>query len=87
MTTFYVEGKVALMILIDAFGNARVIEKCSSYMFGFQPSSIHPSKDDVCDDNNVVKILVYQKLVSNPHGVHWDVKVGRYRIVGDSMIQ
>jgi hypothetical protein len=27
MATFYVEGKVDLIILVDDFGNARVIEK------------------------------------------------------------
>jgi hypothetical protein len=43
-------------------------------------------KDDVYDDNNVVKNSIYQKFVSNPNGVHWDVKVGRYRIVGDNLI-
>jgi hypothetical protein len=35
MTTFYVEGKADIMILINVFGNARVTEKCLSYTFGF----------------------------------------------------
>jgi hypothetical protein len=55
-------------------------------MFGFQRGSIHVSRHDVYDDNNVVKILIYQKFVSNPNGVHWDVKARRYMIVGDNLI-
>jgi hypothetical protein len=35
MATFYTEGKVDLSILVDVFGNARIIKKCMSYMFGF----------------------------------------------------
>jgi hypothetical protein len=35
MATFYDEGKVDLMILVDDFGNAIVTKKCLSYMFDF----------------------------------------------------
>ncbi len=56
-------------------------------MFGFQGGSIHVSKDDVYDEINVVKNSLYQESISNPNGVHWDVKVGRYRIVGNNLIQ
>jgi hypothetical protein len=34
-----------------------------------------------------VKNSIYQESISNPNGVHWDVKVGRYRIVRDNLIQ
>jgi hypothetical protein len=34
----------------------------------------------------LVKNSIYQEFVSNPNGVHWDVKVGRYRIVGNNLI-
>jgi hypothetical protein len=87
MATFYVEGKVDLMILIDDFGNTRITKKHLSYMFGFQCGSIHASRDDAFDDNNVVKNSRYQEFVLNPNGVHWDVEVGRYRIVGNNFIQ
>jgi hypothetical protein len=59
MATFYVEGKVDLMILVDDYGNTRIIEKCLSYMLGFLRESIHVSKDDAYDDNNVVKNSIY----------------------------
>jgi hypothetical protein len=55
MATYYLEGKVDLMILVDDSRNKKVIEKCLLYMFGFQHDSIHVSKDDAYDDNNVVK--------------------------------
>ncbi len=56
-------------------------------MFGFQCGSIHFTRDDVYDDNNVVKNSIYQESISNPNRVHWDVKVGKYRIVGNNFIQ
>jgi hypothetical protein len=59
MAAFYVKGKVDLMILVDILGNVRVTKKCILYMFGFQPSSIHVSRNDVYDDNNVVKFSIY----------------------------
>jgi hypothetical protein len=59
MTTFYVESKVDLMVLVDDYGNAKVIKKCLLYMFGFQHGSIHVSKDDAYNDNNVVKNSIY----------------------------
>jgi hypothetical protein len=55
MATFYVEGKVDLMILVDDYGEAKVITKCLLYMFGFQRGFIHVSKDDAYDHNSVVK--------------------------------
>jgi hypothetical protein len=84
MATFYAESKVNLMILIDDSGNEKVTKKCLLYMFGFQCGSIHVSKDDAYDDNNVVKNSIYQEFVSNLNVVHWDVKVRRYGIVGDN---
>jgi hypothetical protein len=59
MATFYVGCKVDLTILVDDFGNIRVTKKCLSYMFGFQCGSIHFTRDDVYDDNNVVKNSIY----------------------------
>ncbi len=59
MTTFYTKGKVDLTILVDDFGNARVTKKCLSYMFGFQRGSIHVSRDDAYDHNNVVENSIY----------------------------
>ncbi len=70
MATFYVKVKVDLTILIDDSRNAKVINKCLSYMFGFQCGSIRVSKDDVYDHNSVVKKSTYQESVSNPNGVH-----------------
>jgi hypothetical protein len=70
MATYYVEGKVDLMILVDDSRNARVIEKCLLYMFHFQCDSIHVSRNDVYEHNNVVKNLIYQESVSNPNGVN-----------------
>ncbi len=87
MAIFYVVGKVDLMILVDDYGNVRVIKKYLSYMFGFQRGSIHVSRDDVYDDNNVVKNSIYHESISNPNGVHWDVKARRYMIVGNNFIQ
>jgi hypothetical protein len=46
MATFYAKGKVDLTILVDDFRNAKVMEKCFSYMFGFQCGSIHVFRDD-----------------------------------------
>jgi hypothetical protein len=86
MATFYAEGKVDLMILVDNSRNTRVVKKCLSYMFDFRRGYIHVSKDDAYDHNNVVKNSIYEEFVSNPNGVHWDVKVGRYKIVGDNLI-
>jgi hypothetical protein len=59
MATFYVEGKVDLMIIVDDYKNAKVSKKCLLYMFGFQCGFIHVSKDDAYDDNNVVKNSIY----------------------------
>jgi len=59
MTTFYAEGKVDLTILIDDYGNVQVTNKCLLYMFGFQHGSIHVSKDDAYDHNNVIKNSIY----------------------------
>jgi hypothetical protein len=55
MATFYAEGKVDFMILIDDSKNARITEKCLLYMFGFQCGFIHVSRDDVYDDNSVAQ--------------------------------
>jgi hypothetical protein len=60
MTTFYAEGEVDLTILNNDSKNARVIEKCLSYMFGFQHGSINVSRDDVNNDINVVKNSINQ---------------------------
>jgi hypothetical protein len=87
MATFYVKGKVDFTILVDNARNAKVIKKCLLYMFGFQCGSIHVSKDDACDDNNVVRNSIYQEFISNPNGVHWDVKTRKYRIVNNNLIQ
>jgi hypothetical protein len=86
MATFYAKDKVDVTILVNDSRNAKIIEKCLLYMFGFQRGSFHVSRDDVYDDNNVVKNSIYQEFVSNPNGVHWDVKVRRYKIVGDKLI-
>jgi hypothetical protein len=59
MATFYAKGKVDFMILIDDFGNAKVIERCLLYMFGFQCGFIHVSRNDVYDHNSVVKNSIY----------------------------
>jgi hypothetical protein len=59
MATFYTKGKVDLTILVDDFGNARVTKKCLSYMFSFQRGSIHVSRYDAYDHNNVVKNSIY----------------------------
>jgi len=59
MTTFYTKGKVDFTILVDDFGNVRVTKKCLSYMFGFQRGSIHVSRDDAYDHNNVVENSIY----------------------------
>jgi hypothetical protein len=56
------------------------------YLFNFQRGSIHVSKDDGYDHNSVVKNSIYQESISNPSGVHWDVKERRYKIVGDILI-
>jgi hypothetical protein len=87
METFCVEGKVDLTILVDDFGKTKVTKKCLLYMFGFQGGFIHVFKDDVYDDINVVKNSIYQKYLSNPNGVHWDVKARMYRIIGNNLIQ
>jgi hypothetical protein len=59
MATFYVEVKVDLTILVDDYRNEKVIDKCLSYMFGFQCGFIHVSKDDVYDHNSAVKNSIY----------------------------
>jgi hypothetical protein len=50
-------------------------------MFGFQHGSIHVSKDDAYDDNNVVKNSIYQEHVSNPNGVDWISRHGGIRLL------
>jgi hypothetical protein len=59
MATFYAEGKVDLIILVDDFGNAKIIKKNLLYMFGFQHGCIHVSKNDAYNDNIVVKNSIY----------------------------
>jgi hypothetical protein len=59
MATFYVEIKVDHTILVDDSRNARVIEECLSYMFGFRCGCIYVSRNDVYDHNNVVKNSIY----------------------------
>jgi len=78
MTTFYVESKVDLIILVDDFENVRIIKKCFSYMFDFQHGSIHLFRDAAYNHNSVVKNSIYQESISNPNGVHWDVKAGSH---------
>jgi hypothetical protein len=55
-------------------------------MFGFQHGFIHVFRDDAYDENNVVKNSIYHESISNPNRVHWDVKAGRYMIVGSNFI-
>ncbi len=55
-------------------------------MFGFQCGSFHVSRDDAYNDNTIVKNSIYQEFVSNPNGVHWDVNIRRYKIVGNNLI-
>jgi hypothetical protein len=57
------------------------------YVLSFQCGSIHVSRDDAYDHTSVVKNSIYHEFVSNLNGVHWDVKVGRYMIVGNNLIQ
>jgi hypothetical protein len=87
METFNIESKVDLTILVNDFGNTRIMEKCLLYMFDFQCVSIHVSGNDAYDHNSVIKNSIYHEFVSNFNGVHWDVKVGKYRIVGNNLIQ
>jgi hypothetical protein len=86
MATFYAKGKVNLTILVSDFRNIRITKKCLLYMFGFQHGFIRVSRDDAYDDNSVVKNSIYHESISNPNGVHWDVKAGRYMIVGNNFI-
>jgi hypothetical protein len=87
MATFYAKGKVDSTILVDDFGNTRIIKNCLSHMFGFQHDSIHVSRNDVYNDNSVVKNSIYHEYISKHIGVHWDVMARRYKIVGDNLIQ
>jgi hypothetical protein len=59
MATFCTKGKVDLKILVDDFGNVKVIKKCLLYMFGLQHGSIHVFRDDAYDHNSVVKNSIY----------------------------
>ncbi len=54
------------------------------YVLSFQCGSIHVSRDDVYDHTSVVKNSIYHEFVSNFNRVHWDIKIGRYRITGNN---
>jgi len=60
MATFHFEEHLKLTILANDFGILHIFEKCLWVMFGFQPRTMHISKDDAYDDNNNVIIIVYQ---------------------------
>jgi hypothetical protein len=53
-------------------------------MFGFQPFTMHISKDDAFDDNNSVTKFIYQVLLMNAHGSGWTFCAGRLRIVDEN---
>jgi hypothetical protein len=44
MTTFHVEGKVELIVLVGDFGILHVINKCLGAMFGFHLGTFHVSQ-------------------------------------------
>lgn len=56
-------------------------------MFGFQPSSIHVSKDVAYGENKLVISSIYQVPSFIVHGLHWMVNVGRYRIDGENILK
>jgi hypothetical protein len=53
--------------LFDKLGVSHVIENCLCAMFGFQPGTLHISKDDAFDDNNNVTRFVCQVPFSSGH--------------------
>jgi hypothetical protein len=59
MATFYVEGKVDLTILFMMLGMQKSQIFLLLYMFGFQHGYIHVFRDDVYNDNSVVKNSIY----------------------------
>jgi hypothetical protein len=85
MATFYVEGKPKLTIILgDNLKICHVIEKCLCAMFGFQPFTVHISKDDAFDDNNSVIKFVYQVLLMSAHGSGWTFCASRFRTLGEN---
>jgi hypothetical protein len=54
MATFCGKGKPKLIVFSDDYGIAHVIEKCLCAMFGFQPGTMHISKDNAYDDTTML---------------------------------
>jgi hypothetical protein len=61
--TFYAKGKVAFMVLVADSRNIIIIKIWLLYMFSFQCGSFHVSRDDVYNDNTIVKNSIYQEFV------------------------
>ncbi len=85
MATFHVEEHPKLTILADDFGILHIFEKNLCVMFGFQPRTVHISKDDAYDDNNNVTIIVYQVPSIITQGLEWTFNAWRFKIVGENL--
>jgi len=67
----FLEEHPKLTILANDFGIFHIFEKCLCVMFGFQPRTMHISKDDAYDNNNNVIIIVYQVSIIIAQGLEW----------------
>jgi hypothetical protein len=68
MATFCADGWPEFTILVDGTDTIMVFAICLCVMFGFQPRSLHISKDVVYDMNNNVSSLMYQMFVITVQG-------------------
>ncbi len=73
MATFCAKRQPKLTILIDEYDIITISKQCLCAKFGFQPGSLHISKDVAYDVNNKVSSLMYQmptiiaRLVQGDH--------------------
>jgi len=57
MATFCAKGQPKLTILVNEYDIITISKQCLCAMFGFQPSSLHISKDVAYDVNKVSNLM------------------------------
>jgi hypothetical protein len=86
MATFHVVGKPYFTILVSNSGVVQVIMNVLCAMFVFRQGFVHVPKDVSYEDDNIILSFIYQVPDVNPKRMFWIVTNGKYRIIGENVL-
>ncbi len=84
--TFHAIGHSDLTDMVNNSRRTAISKHCLCTMFGFQPSSLHISKNILYDSNNFFSSWLYHICTTSFQGRQWVVGFSYYYIMGDNLI-